>query len=256
MTYGHTEKLARAVEHMEAIEMITSEWVKTKRVTHDLDAETGERIVRLFLPEAPTELSYRVSECLHNARSALDNLAFALALAYSQGAFTPQRQETSEFPIFWGRAPRRNELERKLGCVDPNARRIIENLQPYCSADHFWLYLLHHLNRVDKHRFGYGAALSQTGLGVGNPAFGDRTVIETMTLTGRVIGMPHGYTELGRYRGWHEIAGQRHMYVPMVVEVDAVFLEPESKGRPIAATIRQIIEKIESEIVKPLRPFL
>jgi hypothetical protein len=45
------------------------------------------------------------------------------------------------------------------------------------------------------------------------------------------------------------------MRVPLQIEVNAVFLEPEVKGRPIAATIRQIIENIESEIVKPLQPF-
>jgi hypothetical protein len=201
MTYGHTEKLARAAQHMEAIEVITSEWLKAKRVTHDLDAETDERVVRLFLPEAPTELSHRISECLHNARSALDNLAFMLALAHSGDAFTPQRQETSEFPIFWDRAPRRDELKRKLGCVDPDARRIIEELQPHRSPDNDWLYLLHHLNRVDKHRLGYEAALVQTGFAMGDAAFSDAIYIERMTLGGRVSGKPDGHAELGRYRG-------------------------------------------------------
>lgn len=256
MSYGHAEKLRRATEQMEAIDVITHCWLKAKRVTHDLDPETNERIVRLFLPKAPPELEATISECLHNARSALDNLVFALSSKFSKQAFTPERQEKSEFPIFCDRAPTSAELKRKIGCVDPDAQRIIKSLQPHRSPHNEWLFLLHQLNRVDKHRYGFKAALTNTGIGVGAMAFADRFQIDTMTLGGLRTGIPNSYTELGRYRGWHEIAGQRYMRVPMSVDVEAVFLDREVRGRPIAGTIRQIVENIESEIFKLLRPFL
>lgn len=254
MGYGHVERLRRATEHMEAIEAMTSEWMKDKRITHDLDPQTNERVIRLFVPEAPPELDARVSECLHSARSALDNLVFALSSRFSKEAFTPQRQATSEFPIFWDRPPKPAELQRRIGCIDPDARRIIEVLQPHQAPDHHWLYLLHHLSRIDKHRFGCGAALVNTGFGMSHVA--DLVYIETLTMNIRMTGAPGSQTELGRYRGWHEIAGNRYTWVPISINTEAVFLDDGAEGRPVAATIRQILQHIELHIVQPLRQYL
>src|SRR6266567_5452265 len=93
-------KLDRAFDHLDAIEKITRRWVKQYRVTHDPEGDLGAKIVRLHAPSAPNKLGLLVGECLHNARSFLDNLAFHLAVTHSGSQFTAAMQQTSEFPIF------------------------------------------------------------------------------------------------------------------------------------------------------------
>ena len=94
-----------------------------------------------------------IGDCLHNAASALDQLAFQLALLHS-GRLPSGLARDTHFPIygsgreFWANL-------RKLQGIGPDLIAPIERLQPYHGVEgpnHHWLMILKRLSNSDKHR--------------------------------------------------------------------------------------------------------
>jgi hypothetical protein len=103
--------------------------------------------------ELPAAWALIVGDILHNIRSALDNLAFALVeVARIPRVSDPER---GLFPIWPSHKEFKDIRERDIGGMAPEAQAIIESLQPYRREDslHFSrLYLLNELANVDRHR--------------------------------------------------------------------------------------------------------
>jgi hypothetical protein len=102
----------------------------------------------------PVHLSILIGDCVFNLRSGLDHLALALA-----DKFTPnmsnERIRDSEFPIFDNPRTYAKQWPKKIGCVAPAARAVIELLQPYHRGKDYFehpLWQVHTLNILDKHR--------------------------------------------------------------------------------------------------------
>jgi len=115
------------VEHLQSLDEVTGAWAKLGGYVAEIGQVTESitgTIVHFAIPPVPPEIPILIGECLHNTRSFLDNLAFALALSYSGDDFTPEMQETSEFPIFFEREMTDREQRRKIGGMDPDAQRI------------------------------------------------------------------------------------------------------------------------------------
>ena len=112
-----------------------------------------------FVESTPTphEWGAVIGDCLHNMRSALDHLVYALAGPAASSVRT-------EFPIFIDRDKFRSSEPRVLRGVAEAALTIIKWVQPYrwglrASAHPLWV--LHELNNIDKHRLLHvtGAAM-------------------------------------------------------------------------------------------------
>jgi hypothetical protein len=118
------------------------------------DVEAGKRrwIVEVRKRPPLVEWGAMIGECLFNFRSALDHLAYDLAVAYSGSPLPPKVEESSEFPIFHRRAPKKSELDARIGAIHPDARRLIETMQPYGRKDRAALEYLDALHNFDKHR--------------------------------------------------------------------------------------------------------
>jgi hypothetical protein len=116
--------------------------------------------------QPPPQWGVLIGECIYNFHSALDQLAYQLAVANQPRGIVPGLiAESSAFPIF-NSGPRFRQRDRrghptrssglyKIRGASPGAQAIIERLQPY----HRWkepraraLWQLHELSRVDKHR--------------------------------------------------------------------------------------------------------
>jgi hypothetical protein len=69
-----------------------------------------------------------------------------------------------EFPIFWRRAPKTRELDDRIGAVHPEARRLIEQMQPYGRKDRAALKYLDALHNFDKHRTLHLVVAQSTGV--------------------------------------------------------------------------------------------
>ena len=97
----------------------------------DFDPDTGEKLVVVeVLKQPPRELRLMIGDALHNLRSALDNLAYELAVAYTS-PLPPHLAETSEFPIFAEEAKYAKDRKRKIGAMHPDAQDEVTKLQPY-----------------------------------------------------------------------------------------------------------------------------
>jgi hypothetical protein len=168
---GVREKLDRAHLHRQDFERREQRFVHSKAYTvaREDDVQAGKRRWILHIRERPpvTEWGGIVGDCLFNFRSALDHLAFGLATAYaaSQGRpLTTLEQERSAFPIFHDRAPTKKNLDKRIGAVDPQARRLIEAMQPYGRTDRAALKYLDLLHNFDKHRTLHVFVAASTGL--------------------------------------------------------------------------------------------
>lgn len=214
-------------------------------------------IVTLAAPAGPDDLSLLVGECLHNTRSFLDNLVFHLGVAYSGANFTPEMQERSEFPIFGTRPMTTNEETRKIGGIHPDARAIIKQLQPHHVTDirSAPLFQLHELDRHNKHRTIRSSVMGVMQRTIGDMRFSDQVSIEYLRIGGDGLVGPSGRTELGRYRGWHVVAGIRQMRVPLGIDIDVVFADEPFKGSVVTGMLQGVLEHVENNVLQPLLPY-
>ena len=103
MTFHHERRLDRALQHLESFETETAAWREEHphRTWTELDADTGKKLLRAEIVKTPpASLGLIAGECLHNLRSALDNLAFQLVLAYKKGRLSSEIEGASGSPIF------------------------------------------------------------------------------------------------------------------------------------------------------------
>ncbi len=155
------EKLTGAKRHSETLD---------KRIRADLYGES-DKLYRL-IPEFnhdETECSLRVKkvadppfaewdailgDVIHNLRSALDRLAYQLAILNAPSEDPPPG---TEFPIFLDqekfRAKGKGSGAYKVRGIAPHVRDRIESLQPY-DAPERPLWVLQQLSNGDKHRLG------------------------------------------------------------------------------------------------------
>jgi hypothetical protein len=132
------------------------------------DEDAGEATVRAYFktPHPIHDLGTLIGECVHNLRSALDQLAWQLAIV----AGNDPPPKTTEFPIFLDREkfhalgkngkPTRASGLFKMRSLDPDSQALIENMQPYHAGDSHPLWVLHELSKTDKHRFTLATALA------------------------------------------------------------------------------------------------
>lgn len=105
--------------------------------------------------DIPPRFSVLAGETIHHLRSCFDHIIWHFSLS-SLGLIKNPRQ--IEFPVFEERPVNhdgRALFERKIqGVTDPNARALIERLQPYNAADPTDdpLWLIHYFDIVDKHK--------------------------------------------------------------------------------------------------------
>src|SRR5215213_6698142 len=101
--FNHELKLERVSYHLDSLDAKVREWRhrETHQYVSHIDRESGKQFVYIKFPEqVPAEFRLIIGDCLHNLRSALDNLVYDLVIAYHGDPPPPQFVEYSEFPIF------------------------------------------------------------------------------------------------------------------------------------------------------------
>ncbi len=126
------------------------------------DIQSGDKLVWAeVLKPPPIILAPIVGDFLHNLRSALDNLAYELAVAHKGSKMSKSIADHSGFPIFTDKVRFDKHGGPKIRCVHPDARTFIERLQPYnrrdipVTADALWQ--LSVLSNSDKHQLPHFA---------------------------------------------------------------------------------------------------
>ncbi|MDQ6853705.1 MAG: hypothetical protein M3046_08430 [Actinomycetota bacterium] len=162
-------KYERAHDHLDTLQSEFDAFTRDAYgIRHDVEREGREHVYRIeTLKETPSEWGPIIGDCLHSAASALDHLAFQLAILYT-GQLSSDLARDTHFPIygnsreFWDNLP-------KLRAIGPNQVAPMERLQPYHGikgADHHWLMILKRLSNLDKHR-----TLHTTGYRFGGVAY-------------------------------------------------------------------------------------
>lgn len=120
------------------------------------DSDT-DRYVRLRyyfdLPqEIPCSWGFVVGDVVHNLQAALDNLIWSLAVANS--GHPPPNERSLAFPAFLDADEFDRVTAKSLVALHPFAVAQVKALQPFHDSHPTLnpLYLLHHLDRLDKHR--------------------------------------------------------------------------------------------------------
>jgi hypothetical protein len=183
---NHELRLARALRHLQDLEGEFRRYIAAaeKTIEHERHAQIPTQMVTWITADPPGRdpFSLLIGDCLQCMRTALDQLVLELAAAFTS-PLPDEIEKASEFPIFGdengdgiARFERKRSRGPKAGLpapgsglaktegMDPKAQGIIEGLQPYhqrqaYTADPLWL--IHELNRIDKHRLLHSTATSQ-----------------------------------------------------------------------------------------------
>ncbi len=146
-------KVNRAKKHFDELDASINAFL-SRNPFFFLEQEHPDPSLRSFrfkeVDRPPIDWAFILGDFAFNLRSALDHLAWQLALLKTD---TPST--ATEFPIFHDRREYELRAPRKIDDIINAAHPIIESLQPYNGTDGpkaHMLWLLHELNRVDKHR--------------------------------------------------------------------------------------------------------
>jgi hypothetical protein len=250
--------MSRALEHLQSFEAEAAVWLRRHpyRLIHDRDLQTGEKLLIVDLTEpVPPAFATIIGDCLHNFRSALDNLVYELAIARIGIDPLPERRARMlEFPIIADRTMNSRECRNKIGCIHPDAQAIIKDLQPYQGGRggrSNLLWVLHELSVKDKHRFPH--------LGVASA--GTISVFAAGS-SGTLVGTPNwepfeGRAEVLRY---YSPTGA---YAEVDMQRPPTFFVTFGKGAPAAiygyrveAVLRGILAYVTRKVIDPLVPYL
>jgi hypothetical protein len=156
--FGVELKLARARFHAQTLIDSVAEWHRNPLTAHgeiSEDRHTYRLILDDFVVAPPIEYwAMLVGDCIHNLRSALDNLSYSAArLQYDP----PADPFGIQFPIFDNEVAYREKGERTLRQLPDEAGRLLEHFQPFQQGEpeaikRHALLALQHLSNQDKHR--------------------------------------------------------------------------------------------------------
>lgn len=151
---GARLKVERAFEHLKTVNTETAAFFDTQPYPIGVEQEADDRwrVVLHVRREVPAHLAVGFGDAVHNVRSALDHLAYALAAS-------PTRN--TQWPICDTEASWKSALSKKyLKGIDPAHHAAICDRQPYRDVGKYhWLSTLRDLDDADKHRvLQYAAA--------------------------------------------------------------------------------------------------
>ena len=92
-------KVERAKQHLRDLEVERDRFMKADpyRIVHERDAETGHNVYRVYdLKTPPAQIGLIAGDVIHNLRSALDHLVYALVIANGND---PTGEKAIAFPV-------------------------------------------------------------------------------------------------------------------------------------------------------------
>ena len=137
-------KIDRAITHFNQLNSEVEAFISRQpyRVVREFDPSTQKSVFKLHMAEKiPTQWGLILGDCVHNTRSALDALAYALV---KHGGGKPTRD--TKFPI--GMA--KNNLAALKGASD-QALTLVKRLKPH-KGGNGPLNCLNDMDVIDKHR--------------------------------------------------------------------------------------------------------
>jgi len=258
MSHHHQRRLDRALYHLESLEEELEAWRKenpyqTWSEPDDFDSTKKLLWVEVLKPPPAADLSVIIGDCIHNLRSALDNLAFELALAYKGAPLPSDIEGKAGFPTLPAENPAK--LDNMLKGIHPDAKAIIEGLQPYnrwkrATNDPLWQ--LNKLAVEDKHRLPHITLVVNRNLSFWVPAGFNADEIEP------IFGPIEDRAPIARYPAFDETGTEVDMNLTPAVSIGFGQRAPKQlRGMPVTDRLRHIHSYIIEKVIRPLVvPFL
>jgi len=262
---GYRAKLDRAGEQLDSLQVERDRWLGTHpySVFYEFDPDERQSIIGLSdIQDAPLRFGALFGECIHSLRSALDQLAYELAIMHSGDPLPQHMAQASGFPIYSYEPRKGSKQERKLedmiGGIHPDAQAIIKKLQPYKRGRDYAgladpasnsLWLLSEFDNTNKHRMLSVGIAANVGTAVG----GENVHLFQVTGRGRIEG------RRAEIIWFHPVGidSRKKMNMNFQFSLDVVFEEePPGWGLGVVETINRIRRYIDAEVLSPLVPFL
>ena len=264
ITHTHEQKLLAAYGHATALKKEIADWVESSPYewSHELFPKESMTVYFAELVEPPfARFASLAGDSLHNARAALDHLIYEIAEKNLGKPLPEEVAQGSEFPISGPKTLSGHATKHKIGALPQEAQDVILSLQPSQLGKEYGkhkLWLLHDLERIDKHRQPLVAAPVFTEMSLSVPA--------SAGIRDRPGGRAHyqvqfnvdatfdGRTEMARF----PTAGFDAEHVPSL-EIGLLVLLDEAfpaGGNPITFVVDELFEFVLTDVVKPLRRFL
>lgn len=266
----HRIKLDWARQHLEAFRSDMRAFLERSphAMTCHFDPARAKYVVYLYVREpVPSHFASRVGDIAHNVRSALDSLTYALACKALGRIPTGREVKQIQFVIVDDQADWGGECGRRLAHVAPEARAVIERLQPYNNRpEPKWQHVLstlRDLSNIDKHRHliivGHAALDAGVTVRASGPPLGD-------TLIGTVSGWSGPFeneTEIATFdfagRDGIDLPREEHpeMEVKGQITFDVAFGDgPPGYGSSVTRFCAGAISYAEKIAFPALEPFL
>mgnify|MGYP001593026434 CR=1 FL=1 len=247
----HHEKLTWACKHLDRLEQEIRAFIESGPYTplFEKQVEPGEWVTRITVRHAiPAYWSLIVGDVLHNLRSALDNLAYALV---EKESGPPPKPTHVQFPIFDAPDDFKAKRKRYLAGMNARAVAVIEGLQPFNRPDRKWhslLSLLNHLSKIDKHR--HIIVTTMAGAMTNIRVDGMALVPERTTVVSRKVPIVDGAI-LARIRTEGPVPAKVTMRADIPVDVQFGGERPV-KGASVHGVLEGIHDHIRDTVFVPL----
>lgn len=240
-------KIERAKKHISDLDISIRRFLDSKPYRlgakpHPIAAIENTTLFVARIEPVPNDVSLILGDAIHNLRSALDHLAWQLVEA---GGGTPNKD--TYFPICdcaekYASAVGKGEINRmRMG-----AEKVLCAVQPYNTLD-CNLWLLHHLDIVDKHRLLLTIVSSMDSFAVqiaaGQTIPFDRDRFIPLKVGDEVTNLPTSTYD-------------RQAHEDFSLGLDITFGEPEvAEGELVLKTVTKLLDLVDG-IVGSFKPFL
>jgi hypothetical protein len=256
-------KLERAVLHVEELNRAIQRFRRTQahKLIRDFDAETGEDVwwIDGVYDDPPSTWSPLIGDILHNLHSALDHLAWQLAVRKNYAHALPSEYRAT-FPIFKnrGRFWRRRRDGQWIGLSGAtsllrfpgDARKLVLAVQPYKdrnrAPDHP-LWALHQLSNEDKHKTLHVVQSAMVDSSLQIDELEDARIEYFTPIQGRV----RGKTEIGRMKLVETGTNPKARLKPAFAIAEA-FGDgtPVVGGRYIGEVVNEIMKAVVNDVFR------
>jgi hypothetical protein len=244
-------KMIRAHEHYETFAREIDEYLSAMKlgmyVKSARDRPNPWLVISAndYIP--PIRLSAIAGDCIHNMRSALDNLVCGLALTIDHGC----NCKNTKFPFTENEPDWTANAPTRLGKIPVQAGEIIRRLQPWCDpAEPNPLLMLNKLSNMDKHQFcAFSLAYSQD------------SVFRIYCLDGSIVEIvPKEQLHLGQTHTFPLPVHSSRVGHTARVEARGTFVITFRKDGPwgdlhVTSILHRCFDHIEKKVIAPLRPF-
>jgi hypothetical protein len=270
-SFDHRLKFRRSFEHLQQFKRAEEEWLgrDSHTVRFEHDPKTRDMTFFATVTEQPSAdpFSVLIGDCLHNMRSSLDALAYELATKYTKPL--PQIvAENSEFPIFGdvnrrgtagsGASMFRDNAGPKIQGWDPGAKAVVERLQPYQRGNAYTtdpLWVLHELDRINKHRLLHTVAAGANGIGVVPTRSNARIGPGTIEVSGGLVEIDTPVVRFSNVRA-ADPSREVHVEVTPVLTVAFAKATPGVSEESVYRVLTDLYIYIGTTVFDALEPFL